>query len=142
LISTAQIDLVQTSFDKIRPEVPRAADLFYDRLFSQAPQIRPLFSKDLSEQKKMFMAVLGTSVAGLGRFEKIAPALQELGRRHVAYGVKPSHYAIIGDALLWSMAAVLGDSFTADVEEAWSDAYADLASAMINASAGPAIRSA
>jgi hypothetical protein len=38
---TQQIQLVQTSFKKVVPTAGTAADLFYDRLFEIAPDVRP-----------------------------------------------------------------------------------------------------
>ena len=51
-----QIDLVQSSFKKVVPIAGTAADLFYDRLFEIAPEVRSMFPQDLSEQKKKLMA--------------------------------------------------------------------------------------
>ncbi|MGI9451044.1 MAG: globin domain-containing protein [Geminicoccaceae bacterium] len=109
------------------------ADILYDRLFSVAPQVRPLFRRDTSEQKRMLMAVFGTAVAGLGRMDKLKPTLGELGHRHVTYGVEPAHYHVFGEALIWALEKRLGDDFTPAIKQAWVDAYAELADAMINA---------
>ena len=81
-----QVRLVQDSFAKVRPIAGTAADLFYGRLFEIAPEVRPLFPDDMAEQKKKLMAMLGLAVANLGHPETVAPAIQELGRKHVAYG--------------------------------------------------------
>lgn len=132
-MSPEQIDLVQNSFNKIKPFESQVANLFYDRLFSIAPQVRPLFPDDLSKQKKMLMAVLETAVIGLGRLDKIKPALEVLGRRHIAYGVEPAQYTLFGDALLWTIERHLGKDFTLALKEAWTDAYAALSEAMIDA---------
>src|SRR5262245_27279043 len=51
-MTPVQVQLVQDSFKTIAPAAATAADLFYDRLFMTAPQLRPLFPRDLSEQKK------------------------------------------------------------------------------------------
>lgn len=127
-----QIKLVQDSFYKIKPFAMEAADLLYGRLFSVAPQVRPLFRGDTSEQKRMLVAVLGTAVAGLGRLDKLKPTLWELGRRHVTYGIEPAHYRLFGDALVWALEKRLGNDFTPAIKQAWVDAYAELADAMIN----------
>ena len=39
-----QVDLVQDSFAKVAPIADKAADLFYDRLFAIAPEVRRLFA--------------------------------------------------------------------------------------------------
>ena len=43
-----QIKLVQTTFSQVAPIAATAADLFYNRLFEIAPQVRKMFPDDLS----------------------------------------------------------------------------------------------
>ena len=50
-----QIALVQCSFKSVAPIASKAADLFYDRLFEIAPEVRQLFPADLSGQKVKLM---------------------------------------------------------------------------------------
>jgi len=128
-----QIALVQTSFARVVPIAGTAADLFYDRLFELAPPVGRMFPDDLSDQKKKLMAMLGTVVAGLSRFDTLMPAVCALGERHAAYGVKVEHFTPVGEALLWALKQGLGEEFTPAVEEAWTTAYAALSRAMIDA---------
>jgi hemoglobin-like flavoprotein len=125
-----QIELVQTSFEKVVPIAGTAADLFYDRLFEIAPEVRPMFPADLGEQKKKLIAMLATAVTNLHRLETILPAVRALGERHKGYGVTVAHYAPVGAALLWTLEKGLGDAFTPDVKAAWTDTYTALAGVM------------
>src|SRR5204862_5932199 len=95
-----QIALVQDSFKKVVPIAANAADLFYDRLFAIAPEFRAMFPQDLRDQKKKLIAMLATVVANLHELEKMLPAVQDLGRRHMTYGVTADHYTPVGEALL------------------------------------------
>jgi len=130
-----QIAIVQDSFKKVVPIAATAADLFYDRLFAIAPDVRPLFPDDLKEQKKKLVAMLATAVTNLHQVDSIAPAVADLGKRHVAYGVKPEHYQPVGAALLWTLEQGLGPDFTPPVREAWTSAYLLLAGVMQDATA-------
>lgn len=67
--------------------------------------------------------------------EAILPAVEDLGRRHVAYGVKDAHYDPVGAALLWTLEQGLGDAFTPPVRDAWTQTYVTLAGAMKQAAA-------
>jgi hemoglobin-like flavoprotein len=125
-----QITLVQSSFQKVVPIAGTAADLFYDRLFEIAPQVRPMFPEDMAEQKVKLMAMLGTAVANLHQLETILPAVKALGERHKGYGVTADHYAPVGAALLWTLEQGLGPEFTPDTREAWTAAYTALAGVM------------
>lgn len=129
-----QIKLVQMSFAKVAPIAAVAADLFYSRLFEIAPEVRPMFPEDLTEQKKKLMSMLGTVVSGLSRLDTMIPAIQMLGRRHAEYGVTAAHYAPVGAALIWTLQQGLGEEFTPKVRDAWTAAFTTLATTMIAAS--------
>jgi hemoglobin-like flavoprotein len=130
-----QIKLVQESFKKVEPIAPQAADLFYDRLFQIAPDVKPLFPTDLAGQKAKLMQMLATAVTNLHQVEKIVPAVQDLGRRHAGYGVKAAHYKPVGEALIWTLEKGLGAAFTQQVKDAWVAAYTTLSSVMTEAAA-------
>lgn len=128
-----QIDLVQSSWAKVAPIANQAADIFYGHLFENNPGVRPIFSEDMSEQKKALMGMLAVAVNGLKKLDTILPAVQDLGRRHVAYGTKPEHYPAVGASLLYTLGTGLGDDFTPEVKDAWTAAYTTLADVMISA---------
>lgn len=130
-----QVKLVQDSFKKVVPIAGTAADLFYDRLFTIAPEVRSLFPSDLTEQKKKLMQMLATAVTNLHQVETILPAVEALGRRHVSYGVTPKHYEPVGAALLWTLEQGLGAEFTPPVKEAWTETYMTVAGVMTKAAA-------
>jgi hemoglobin-like flavoprotein len=130
-----QVTLVQESFKKVVPIAGKAADLFYERLFTIAPEVRSLFPTDLSEQKKKLMQVLATAVTNLHQVEKVLPAVEELGRRHVAYGVTEKHYEPVGAALLWTLEQGLGPDFSPPVKAAWTETYITVAGVMTKAAA-------
>ena len=125
-----QVELVQTSFQKVVPMAATAADLFYDRLFEIAPETRALFPPDLTEQKKKLVSMLATAVGNLHQLETILPAVKELGQRHKGYGVTTAHYAPVGAALLWTLEKGLGPAFTPEVKAAWTETYTALAGVM------------
>lgn len=128
-----QVTMVQDSFKKVVPIAGTAADLFYGRLFEIAPEVRSLFPDDLTEQKKKLIAMLATAVTNLHQVEKIIPTVQELGKRHVAYGVTAKQYEPVGAALLWTLEKGLGADFTPLLKAAWTDTYMTLAGVMQNA---------
>jgi hemoglobin-like flavoprotein len=125
-----QISLVQSSFKSVAPIASKAADLFYDRLFVIAPEVRQLFPAKLSEQKIKLMAMLTKTANNLHQLDAILPAVRQLGERHRGYGVSADHYGPVGAALLWTLEQGLGSAFTPEVKAAWSEAYRKLAGAM------------
>ena len=76
----------------------------------------PLF---FSKGKKLMQA-LAFVVKGLKKPDTIIPVIQDLGRRHVHYGVEDAHYDTVGAALLWTLEKGLGEAWTAEVQEVWT----------------------
>ena len=128
-----QIAHVQTSWAAVVPIADQAADLFYDRLFTIDPKLRPLFPDDLSEQKKKLMSMIGRVVSALRNVDSVVPAIQDLGRRHAGYGVTDADYGTVATALLWTLEQGLGPAFTPQVKESWVAAYTLLSSVMMAA---------
>ncbi|HTR85801.1 MAG TPA: globin family protein [Reyranella sp.] len=128
-----QVTSIKASFAMVAPIADTAASLFYGRLFETAPETKPLFKGDMAAQGKKLMGALALVVNGLDKLETITPTVQELAKRHVAYGVKAEHYAPVGAALLWTLEKGLGDGFTPEVREAWTSAYGALSGMMIAA---------
>jgi hemoglobin-like flavoprotein len=126
-----QVKSIQESFAKVAPIADAAAALFYNRLFEIAPEVKSLFRGDMTEQGRKLMKTLIIVVNGLGNLQTILPAASALAKNHVAYGVKPSHYTPVGEALLWTLQHGLGSEWTPELEGAWSTAYATLANFMI-----------
>jgi hemoglobin-like flavoprotein len=129
------IELVQASWAQVLPIADAAATLFYDRLFELDPSLRALFKRDLGEQKKKLMLTLGVAVDGLRNPAKLAPVLHALGVRHAGYMVAERHYALVGEALLWTLREGLGDAFTPDLSAAWAEVYGYVSSEMKQAAA-------
>lgn len=131
----SQVELVQSSFEKVKRIGDKTAELFYQRLFELAPNLRHLFKGDMKEQERKLIATLALAVEGLRQPEQIIATVQNLGRRHGGYGVKEEYYDILSQALLWTLAQVLGVEFTAPVRKAWEEAYTFLSEIMKEAAA-------
>jgi len=138
IMTNEQIKLVQDSFRQVAPIAETAAQLFYARLFELDPDLELLFKGNLTEQGRKLMQMLGLAVNSLDRMEQLLPVVRSLGTRHVSYGVRDKDYDTVGQALLWTLQTGLGEAFTPEVEAAWSDVYATLASAMQSGTAAPA----
>jgi hemoglobin-like flavoprotein len=133
-----QIRLVQDSFKSVAHIGDQAAALFYGRLFELDPQLRKLFKTDTAEQGRKLMTMIGMAVRGLDNVAALVPVVENLGRRHVAYGVQPSHFDTVGAALLWTLKQGLGPAFTSEVESAWAETYTLLANTMKEAATAQA----
>ena len=123
-LTEKQIQLVQNSFALVAPIADTAAEIFYGRLFELDPSLRHMFKSDMKEQGRKLMQMLSVAVHALNNLDSIVPAVQAMGQRHVGYGVTMEHYAVVGEALIWTLEKGLGEAFTAEVKEAWITLYA------------------
>lgn len=140
-MTSRQIELVQTSWEKCVPMADQAAAFFYGKLFELDPSLKPLFKTDIKEQGKKLMVMITAAVRGLDNLDKLVPVVEDLGRRHVSYGVKGEHYSTVGVALLWTLEQGLGEAFTPEVKEAWAATYGILSSTMQKAATTAALSS-
>lgn len=134
-MTPAQIDLVKQSWAEVAPDIDGVASLFYGKLFILNPELKALFKGDMTEQGRKLMAILNTAINSLEKFETILPAVQDMGVRHINYGVKDEDYDTVGEALIWTLSKGLGDSFTDEVKEAWLTTYTTIATIMKTAAA-------
>lgn len=134
-MTPTHIALVRTSFELVRPILDQAAMTFYDRLFELDPSLRRLFRSTREAQAQKLAQALAVVVKGLEHPAQLRGAIEAMGRRHTGYGVRPEHYATVGEALIWTLEQGLGPSFTPDVRAAWVDAYSWLAFVMQEAAA-------
>lgn len=133
-----KIELVQSTWAKVAPAADQVAVLFYGRLFEIAPEVKPMFQGDMAEQGKKLMQMLAVAVNGLPKLDAIVGAVQEMGVRHTGYGVEPQHYDSVGAALLWTLEQGLGEDYTTEVADAWTETYVTLSTVMKDAAAAAA----
>ncbi len=130
-LSADQRQVVRETWAQVVPIADTAAEMFYDRLFELDPSLRKLFkSADMPEQRRKLMQTLGVAVNAIDRPDQLVPTLEDLGRRHVGYGVEDRDYDTVGEALLWTLGRGLGDAFTPAARDAWAQTYSLVAGVM------------
>jgi len=128
-----QDQLIRDSFEVVH-EMPEAiAMLFYGRLFNLDPSLRSMFKVDMRTQSKKLMDTLAAVVDSLEHFDRMRPALRELGRKHaVEYGVRAEHYQLVLEALLWAFAQALQPNFDVETKAAWKAVLEDISKEMLS----------
>ena len=127
-----QKQLVRDSWAKVLPIQETAAELFYNRLFEQYPEVKPYFQGDMKEQGRKLMAMLNVAVNGLDNLDTLIEPLKGSGKVHKDYGVQPEDYDKVGASFLWTLQQGLGDAYTPAVEDAWLATYTTVAKVMID----------
>jgi hemoglobin-like flavoprotein len=130
-----QITLVQSSFERLGPDLPAVTARFYQQVFQRDPALRPLFPSDLTELRVKFAQKLTEIVRAMPRLGELLTHTRALGARHVGYGVRAADYRTVGDSLIAALADVLGEEFDTATREAWELAFNIVAETMLEGAA-------
>lgn len=128
-----QVELLEQSFNEIKPQADDFVSSFYENLFTANPEAKPLFdTTDMVAQKKKLLSSLVLVVENLRKPDVLDSALRGLGARHVQYGALPEHYPLVGNALLTTFGQYLGEKWTPNTKQAWVDAYGAISEMMLD----------
>ena len=132
------IQLLENSFNKIKPHAIAFSASFYQRLFIYHPELKPLFEKtDKISQEKKLIASLALIVENLSNPEELTNALKSLGAYHHEIGTLPEHYPYIGQALIETFAIFLDRDWNQEIQQAWLDAYNLISEIMLAGAKNP-----
>jgi hemoglobin-like flavoprotein len=138
---------VSTSWDTLKmtdnyKEV--VGELIFQRLFELEPKTRSIFqmgdvgNKDLkshpnfTKHAHVIVDMIDYAVDCLGPdVDSLAEHLNDLGRRHIGYGVQASHVPIMGEASVFALEKVLGSQFTASDRKDWTTIFQFMTGNMI-----------
>src|SRR3954453_2380153 len=115
-MTPSQISLVEETLASVDLDALPAD--FSRRAFTDDPALTAMFTSDPVVQRERFAAELEQIVRSIRSLDTFASAARALGARHRQYGVRATHYRLMGNALLASLGAALGEVWTDEVEEA------------------------
>jgi hemoglobin-like flavoprotein len=134
-MTEVQIILVKKTWKAFRGISPTTVgDLFYSKLFSDNPPLRKMFPSNMEQQYQKLIDMLNAVVIRLDKLGELTEEIAAMAQRHVGYGVRPAHYKLVGNALLWTLQKGLGTDWNEEVKNAWVTCYKILADTMINSS--------
>jgi hemoglobin-like flavoprotein len=110
------------------------AEKFYDRLFSQSPELRKMFGEDMRDQAQKLAAILQVAFDNLDHVDSLVPTLEDMGAKHSTYGVTPEHYGLVAAALIGTISTELGDAFDERAAESFEAVLGTVANVMISGS--------
>lgn len=104
---------------------------FYSHLFAANPHLRRMFGTHMREQRAKLRATLRLVVHSVDDLDAVTPQLHQLGQRHRDLGVTEADYALVAESLLETLAVHLGSQCTAEVIDAWTQAYKAVVAEML-----------
>lgn len=132
-MTNSDIILIKATRTLFSDHGEHTAAQFYKRLLTSYPALRPLFSGDQLTQRRKLAATVTLAIDSLRDWDRISPALEALGRRHLTYGVKKWHYDCVGAELL---ATLKNAGVNEDTLAAWSRLYDNVSQKMLTGAYG------
>lgn len=129
-------ELLEQSFERIKPQASAFAASFYENLFQAHPEVKPLFAAtDMTSQQKKLLNALVLVVENLRHPNVLKEVLSSLGNRHVKYGAIPQYYAAVGHVLLRTLEQYLQHEWSPELKQAWANAYEVITTQMLQGAA-------
>ncbi|MEV5703615.1 globin domain-containing protein [Actinoallomurus sp. NPDC052274] len=125
--------MIKEIYALIEPNAEKSIAYFYGRLFAENPRLRALFPSSMAAQRHRMFDALSQITASLDNPQTFSGFLTRLGREHRKFGIAPAHYDAMGRALLATLRAYGGGSWTAEMEAAWTAMFDTAAAIMIQA---------
>ena len=133
-LAQRKVALLEASFSAVADKRADCAELFYNRLFTRYPGVKPLFAHvSMRRQQQHLMDALVTVIDNLRQPDAVESVLVELGQRHIGYGALPTHYHAVTSTLIATLKEVAGDAWTEEVDDAWHDGLEAVTTVMLRA---------
>ncbi|MCU7557560.1 globin domain-containing protein [Macrococcus capreoli] len=107
---------------------------FYKHMFAEHPELLNVFNKTNQKLGRQQTALAQTVIAAakhIDHLEAIIPNVNQIAHKHRALEIKPEHYPIVGENLIWAIQHVLGDAATPEIVDAWTQTYGVIADVFI-----------
>lgn len=136
-LSTEQIGLIKATVPALVEHGLEITTLFYNTTLEKNPSLKEIFNvthqADLSQPKALTSALFAYATY-IDNIAVLATAVDRICNKHCSLNVKPDHYVVVGENLIWAMGQVV-KGLTPEMVEAWTIAYWQLAYIMIDAEA-------
>jgi hemoglobin-like flavoprotein len=125
-------DFIRSNFSLVVDRAPDVVERFYVRLFSDYPELKPLFGRRSQKaQAEMLTQALISVVDHLDDPKWLVSTLAPMGDTHRTYGVTDEMYPKVAAALVATLREVSHAEWNAPTEKAWSAALGQVAQIMI-----------
>jgi nitric oxide dioxygenase len=103
---------------------------FYRSLLDTHPELKNVFNmrhQEHGQQQEALARAVYAYAANIDDPGCLNAVLEGIANKHASLDVRPEQYPIVGEHLLGSIKAVLGEAATDDIISAWAQAYGNLA---------------
>lgn len=114
--------LVVSSLSRLFPLAPYIDAVFNMRLHETHPDLYRLFELYVPPHERSVMRALRKVLGALGDFGASIPTVRALARNSNVFTIVDANYQALGETLIWTLRAGLGNGFTDELERAWNAA--------------------
>jgi len=139
MLSDQQISTVKSTIPLLESVGPSLTQYFYKRMFSHNPELKDVFNMAHQAEGTQSLALFNAIAAYakyIDNLPMLTSAVQRIAHKHTSLDIRPQHYDIVGLHLIETLRELAGDAFTAEIEDAWTAAYAQLAEVFITVENG------
>nr|WP_305069776.1 globin domain-containing protein [Flavobacterium covae] len=133
-MTTTEKELIKATIPVLRENGVLLTKHFYNRMFTYNPELKNIFNLGNQASGKQQTALAMAVLAYAEHIENpsvLINVLKTIGNKHVSLNITKEQYEIVGNHLIASIQEVLQESATADLLNAWTKAYWQLAQLMI-----------
>ncbi|KAK5582296.1 hypothetical protein RB653_003879 [Dictyostelium firmibasis] len=134
MLSQKSIQIIKSTVPLLEKYGVEITRLFYKNMFEAQPQLLNIFNHSNQRNQKQPVALANTILQSAIHIEKLNEInLMPIVHKHVALGITPEMYPIVGAHLLGAMKIVMQDEATPEIMAAWTEAYRAVAQAFMDA---------
>lgn len=133
-LTAEQIAIVKATVPVLQQHGVAITTLFYNNMLAAHPELKNVFSATSqatgAQPRALATSVLlyATYIDDLGKLKHV---VERIAHKHASLQIQPAQYDIVGKFLMQAIGIVLGDAATPAIVDAWTAAYAVLASVFI-----------
>ena len=131
MITAMTKGLVKASLPVLKQQGDAITTRMYEILFEKYPQVKPLFANAPDNQSKILTQTIIAYGEHIDDLAVLADSLERIAHKHIAVGVRPEYYPLVGESLLQAFQDILEESMTEEIISAWQEAYFFLAEQLI-----------
>ena len=120
-MNAEDINIIQLSWNRLMGKEDATISRFYELLFSQQPEYKPMFTQSEETLRLKFITMLNLIVNGLEHLDLLETHLIDLGKKHIHLNITLNDYEIVAKILIQAIDEVSGDSLTEAEKKAWME---------------------
>ncbi|RVU33322.1 NO-inducible flavohemoprotein [Rheinheimera riviphila] len=129
-LSAKTIAIVKSTVPLLENAGVAITNHFYQRMFRLNPELKDIFNMTNQQSGRQQFALFSAIAAyakNIDNLSVLTETVERVAHKHTSFFIQPAHYDIVGHHLIETLRELAPDAFTADVEQAWTEAYGVLA---------------